>query len=160
MGSVAMVIRVAKEERVLPVFPQMVELRRVPERFVRDLRDPNRMRCRARAGVLEGADLGVVHMGLMVGTIDVDAVPAAAIVSKCGVLRAGSKEQACHLRGEVVHRHDAIARLLGEAIELGEASRLVLQPDELQSGVGRARPRIGLVIYTRVPNNHAEALNA
>lgn len=40
---------------------------------------------------MEGTDLGVVHVRLVVGTVDVDAVPAATTVSECG-LGAGDED--------------------------------------------------------------------
>lgn len=54
-----------------------VELGRVPDGFVGDLRHPDRMRCRARRSSHEAVlGDGVVHMGLMVGAVKVLSVPA------------------------------------------------------------------------------------
>ena len=137
VGAVALVVLgEAEHEGVGPAAaPHAVELGRVPEGLVGDLGGADRMRGRAWPGGLEGLLGRVVHVRLVVGRVEVLAVPA---------------------RGEVVHRHDAaLAGRGGEVGQLGEAGALVLQADEAQADVALRRPE---AVGRRVADGHAEAL--
>lgn len=75
--AVALVVVVAEEEGVRAVLgPHLIELSSVPERFVGDLRHAHRMGGGACTGRGEGFFGRVVHVVLVVGRVDVLAVPA------------------------------------------------------------------------------------
>jgi hypothetical protein len=80
MCTIALVVIVRQEERVGAVLgPHVVELRGIPERLVCDLWHADGMGSRAGFGISEGFVLRVVHVVLMVGGVDVFAVPAAGL---------------------------------------------------------------------------------
>lgn len=110
-----------------------VERARVPHSLEQDLREPHGVRRRAGAAGLEGARLRVRDVVLVVGRVEVLAVPA---------------------RREPVVRHDAAgARLRREADGLRRARALVLHAD-----VGQLPelPRFLAVVVGRVADEHPE----
>lgn len=134
VGAVAGAVLVAPDERLRPVLgPEVavVERPRVPHGLERHVWHADRVRGRAGPVRHEAAPARVVHVVLVVGRVEVLAVPA---------------------RREVVDRHDARrARLLGQLGRLGEPRHDVLQarvPEPRAGGRGRAR----------AADRHAEAL--
>jgi len=126
----------AQRERVgVAALPQAVESGGIPQGFVGDLREADGVRLGAFSGNGEGLPGRVVHVGLVVGAVEILAVPA---------------------RGEVVDRHDTtLAGFGGELGELGEPSELAVEADEAKSVVIlRRRQRV----CARRTNRHAEAL--
>jgi hypothetical protein len=136
MRAIALVIAIRQKKRIRPVLgPHAGKLCGIPQRLVRDLRHAHRMRGRARVGVGKGFVLRVEHVVLVVGAVDVFAVPAA---------------------GEVVHRHDAaFTGFRGEVGELGEASVFIAEAHEAEADVLLGGVERG---GGRGPHGHAEAL--
>lgn len=80
MRAVSLVVIVAEEKGIRPILgPHLVKLRRVPERLIRDLRHADGMRLGARPSRCKGFLGCVVHVILVVGRVDVLAVPASVI---------------------------------------------------------------------------------
>jgi hypothetical protein len=72
-----MIIAITKKKRITPVLrPHIIELRRIPKRLIRQLRHADRMGSRAGASGLEGFFCSAVHVVLVVGGVEVLAVPA------------------------------------------------------------------------------------
>jgi hypothetical protein len=72
-----MVIPITKKERITPVLrPHIIELRCIPKRLIRQLRHADRMGSRAGASGLEGFFRSAVHVVLVVGGVEILAVPA------------------------------------------------------------------------------------
>ncbi len=109
----------------------VVVVSRVPHGLKGDLRHANGVRGRASTGSDESSFPCVVHVILVVGAIEVLAVPAG---------------------GEVMNRHNpSWARLFRELCRLGEPSHDVLQTSVAQTGVGSG-------LASRAANSHTEAL--
>ena len=128
----------------------MVEGRRVPLNFERNLGHTDRVACRAGGGIGETlAGNRVEHMALVVRTIQVLAVPASNF--RCGQQPVQEGRNELHLRGKVVGRKDAIVALaLGKVANNGPAAA------PRHALVAEAGMRLGR--HGRTADRHAEAL--
>lgn len=157
MGTVAFVVIVGKEERIGAILgPHVVELRCIPQRLVGDLWHADWVRRWACTCGTEGFFGCVVHVILVVGRVDILAVPASGcwrirLVSVLHTVRIGG----C-LRWEVMHSHDAAFAGLGwEIWGLRETSVLVLQTNKAKTGV---LLRVFYSVGGGRSHGHAEAL--
>lgn len=77
MSTIAFVVVIGKEEGVGAILgPHVAELRSIPKRLVGDLWHANRVRRRACACGTEGFFGCVIHVILVVGRVDIFAIPA------------------------------------------------------------------------------------
>jgi hypothetical protein len=75
--SESLLVTVAQDEGVAAIRgPHVGELGGIPQSLIRDLGNTDGVGCGARAGVLERVADGVVHVSLVVGRIEVLAIPA------------------------------------------------------------------------------------
>jgi len=135
MSPIPVIIHIRPNKRLRSIFwPHVIKRGRIPHRFVRDLRHTDRVGTGTWTCFAEAAFGGTVHMRLVVGAIEILAVPA---------------------RGEVVDSHDA-----GGAGFAGEAWSLTAPGhDRPQTGVSKAG--LGFCAVERVrcgtAGCHAEA---
>lgn len=105
-----------------------------PERLVRQLRNSHGVAGRTRRARREPRGLRVVHVRCSLSAHPISTVPHPPIGGRLTLMIRTVEVLAVPARREVVLRHDAaLARLLWEVVDLGEARVLVVEAREAQA---------------------------